>query len=422
VSGSGLSGAQVATPGQEGLDGTPRPRVLVLARNFPNPELPTLGIWTERMVRASREVAEPTVVAPVPYVPVFLRSDDFSRFRRIPRERDAGGIPVFHPRVPVGPGYSLHAVEADLAYPFLRRLVDRLHRQRPFDLIHAHFIYPDGVLAARLGRRYGLPVVTTEHAPWLPWFGRHPRVRRLVASALPRIQVVSVVSERLRDTVIGAMGRDILTELIPNVVDTDTFVPREDGEQADPNQILFVGVVRHVKGLDILVRALARLAHRVPDVKLRVVGAPFYRGYARDADQVRALIHALGLSSRVDFTGQASPTEVAEAMRQSAVLVVPSRSEMFPTVILEALASGTPVVATRCGGPEEILTPATGRLVPTEDPAALADAIEDVLAAPHAFDAVTLHEYAASRYGPAATRERFRRLYSLALEGERAAV
>jgi teichuronic acid biosynthesis glycosyltransferase TuaC len=395
-----------------------RPRVLVIARTFPSPALPTLGIWAERMVTVSTAIAEPTVVAPVPYAPPIPWSGYFSRFRHVPHRRLTEGVEVHHPRVPAGPGYLLHSIDAVLAYPFLRRLADRLHRDRPFDLIHAHFIYPDGVIAARLGQRYGIPVVTTEHAPWLPWFDDYPRVRRLVETALRSIHVVSAVSESHRRNLLEAVGPGFRTVVLPNVLDTRTFRLDEPHIEPDRNQILFVGVVRHVKGLDILVRALALLADRRPALRLQVVGAPFFRGYARDAQKVHELIASLRLTDRVRFTGQATPAEVARAMRSSAMLVVPSRREIFSAVTIEALGSGIPVIATRCGGPEEILTPTTGRLVPTEDPLALAAGIEDVLDNRSGFDPRQLHEYAAERFGPEASRARFRRLYAGALAGE----
>jgi glycosyltransferase involved in cell wall biosynthesis len=372
------------------------------------------------MVVASSEGAEPTVVAPVPYAPPIPWSSYFSRFRDVPRRRSTAGVEVHHPRVPAGPGYLLHSIDADLAYPSVRRVADRLHRGRPFDLIHAHFIYPDGVIAARLGQRYGVPVVTTEHAPWLPWFDDYPRVRRLVGTALETIHVVSAVSESHRRNLLEAVGPGIRTVVLPNVLDTRTFNLGEPPHQPDGNQILFVGVVRHVKGLDILVRALALLANRRPALRLQVVGAPFFRGYARDAQKVHELIASLRLTDRVRFTGQATPAEVARAMRRSALLVVPSRREIFSAVTIEALGSGIPVVATRCGGPEEILTPTTGRLVPTEDPQALADGIEDVLDNRATFDPRRLHEYAAGRFGPEPSRARFRRLYADALGVEAA--
>jgi glycosyltransferase involved in cell wall biosynthesis len=124
---------------------------------------------------------------------------------------------------------------------------------------------------------------------------------------------------------------------------------------------------------------------------------------------VRSLVRALGLSDRVRFLGEVTPADVAALMRNSAVLVVPSRRETFSLVTAEALASGTPVVATRCGGPEEILTDDYGQLTDVDDPAALAIAIGSVLT--RTFDLAQLRQYAVERFGTAAAAERLGRLY-----------
>jgi teichuronic acid biosynthesis glycosyltransferase TuaC len=389
----------------------PRLQVLVLARNYPNNVMPTLGIWTQRLVLSSSRVVDPTVIAPVPYAPPFLPIEAFNRFRRVaPRRREAG-YDVLHPRVPFPPGYALHRFEAALIWPLVRRLADRLHEERRFDLIHAHFIYPDGILAARLGRRYGLPVVTTEGAPWRPWFDDYPAVRTQVLQALPSIRMVLPVSTWLERNIVDAVGGRVTTRVVHNVVDEAVFTPSETDSSWDPDQVLFVGVVRRVKGLDILVRAFATLASRRPTLRLLVVGGAFYRGYQRDEDEVRRLVGELGLAGRIRFAGQSSPAEVATAMRRSALLVVPSRRETFSSVSAEAIACGTPVVATRCGGPEDIITPENGRLVPTEDPEALARAIDEMLKLRAQFDRRALHADMVARFGIQVTAARLAKVY-----------
>jgi len=386
-----------------------KPRVLVLARNYPNKAFPTLGLWTERLVAASRIVADPTVVAPVPYAPPLVPLSSVRRFRAVERGSTQDGVRVPHPRVLAGPGQLLHAFDARLAYPSIRKSVIDLHRVTPFDVIHAHFIYPEGVIASRLGAELGVPVVSSEHAMWRPWLDRHASVRRQVERALPRIARITAVSEALRESIVALYGDAVPVDVIPNVVDERIFVaPRED-EPRDPHHLLFVGLIRHVKGLDVLVRALSHLVPDNPDLHLSVAGGSFYRAYERDAAAVRDLVRALGVSDRVRFLGEVAPNDVGALMRRSALLVVPSRRETFSLVTAEALASGTPVVATRCGGPEEILTDETGQLTDVDDAAALAIAIESTLN--RSYDRAALRRYAVDRFGSSAAAERLGRLY-----------
>ena len=386
-----------------------KPRVLVLARNYPNNAFPTLGLWTERLVAASRMVADPTVVAPVPYAPPLVPAASVRRFRSVERQSTRDGVPVHHPRVPAGPGQLLHAFDARLAYPAVRKAVIELHRASPFDVIHAHFIYPEGVIASRLGAELGVQVVSSEHAMWRPWLDRHASVRRQVERALPRIARITAVSESLRASITGLFGDAVPVDIIPNVVDERIFVAPGQDEWRDPHHLLFVGLIRQVKGLDVLVRALGHLLLEHPDLHLTVAGGSFYRAYERDAAAVRDLVRALGLTDRVRFLGEVAPNDVATLMRRSALLVVPSRRETFSLVTAEALASGTPVVATRCGGPEEIVTEETGQLTEVDDAAALAIAIESTLG--RTYDPAALRRYAVDRFGSAAAAERLGRLY-----------
>lgn len=386
-----------------------KPRVLVLARNYPNNAFPTLGLWTERLVAASRSVADPTVVAPVPYAPPLVPAASVRRFRSVERNSVRDGVTVQYPRVIAGPGQLLHAFDARLAYPSIRKAIIELHRAVPFDVIHAHFIYPEGVIASRVATELGVKVVSSEHAMWRPWLDRHASVRRQVERALPRIARITAVSESLRASITGLFGDAVPVDVIPNVVDERVFVAPRPDEPRDPHHLLFVGLIRHVKGLDVLVRALSHLLPEYPDLHLTVAGGSFYRAYERDAAAVRALVQALGLTDHVRFLGEVAPNDVAALMRRAALLVVPSRRETFSLVTAEALASGTPVVATRCGGPEEILTEETGLLTEPDDPAALAIAIESALS--RSFDPAVLRRYAIDRFGSAAAAERLGRLY-----------
>ena len=382
---------------------TDRPRVLVLAQNYPSPVHPTRGLWVERLVRATLPHADPTVIAPVPW-----------RAARAPAQPrlDPAGFPVWHPAVLGGVTHHLHPVEARLGFPRIRRLADRLHAEQSFDLIHAHFVYPDGVVAARLGRRYGIPVVTTEHAFWRPWLDRYPGVRAQVLAALPDIHTVSGVSEAVRAQVHEMVGGTVRTSVLHPVVDDRTFNGGSDAARYDPGQLLFVGFIRHVKGLDVAVHALARLARTHPTLRLKVVGdASLFRAYRRDQDAVRALVDRLALGGRVTFAGAMTPAAVAAEMRRSALLVVPSRRETFSSVTAEALACGTPVVATRCGGPQEILTGADGVLVAVDDPEALADGITDVLDRRASFGSADISARAIARFGWSAAAGRITALY-----------
>ncbi len=375
-------------------------RVLVLSRNYPNPGLPLLGLWAQRLVHSATGFCQTKVVAPVPYVPPLVArfAPYFSRYKDVPRQRWDGDIEVFHPRLAIGPGQSLYAFEALSYAQAVLPTIQRMRRDFPFDVIHAHFTYPDGVAAVLLGRLYGIPVIITEHTLWLPWM-RHKRlVRHQAAWAARNCSAHIAVSEAVRDHIGQITGDPDKVKVIPNVVDGAVFT-RAQNQQRTPGQILFVGIVRASKGLDLLLHALHELRRARPEVRLKVVGEPFYRAYRQEADRLAQLTDQLGLADCVELVGGKSPADTAQLMAQSEVVVLPSRRESFGAVLIEALACGTPVVATRCGGPEDIVTPAVGRLVPPEDPHALASALAEVLDNQQAYASDALRRYALAHFG-----------------------
>lgn len=399
--------------------GAARLKVLTLSRNYPNRALPRLGLWAQRLTQCVARFAEVKVVAPAPYMPPLpnvgpLR--DFARYRTVVRHWWDGPVEVLQPRLLVGPGYRFHQIDtapyALAAIPAVRRL----RRRFPFDLIHAHFGYPDGVVACLLGKAFGVPVVMTEHAPWLPWMRQYPLTARQAVWAARGCAAHVAVSHSLADTMVAVTGDAAKVHVIPNVVDGDIFRPRPDLARR-PGQVLFVGATRYCKGVDVLLEALVHLRRHHPEARLVLAGEAFYRSYQQEADRLRALASTLGVADAVEWVGGKSGEEAAALMAQSAVVVLPSRAESFGAVLIEALACGTPVVATRCGGPEEIVTPAVGALVPLEDPAALAAALGAILEGRQTYPPAALRQYALDRYGVEAVSGQLAQLYGQVLGG-----
>jgi len=389
-----------------------RPRVLVLSRNYPNNLMELLGVWAERLVRHTAAFCEPVVVAPVPYVPPIPGLPSYyAQYRKIERRARRDGIDVHHPRFLAGPGYSLYDLEPAAYYAGVRGLVDRLHRRDPFELIHAVFTYPDGVVGTLLGKRLGLPVVITEQVPWGPWLDRQPRVRRQSVWAARRARAVLALSTSVQESIRRWAGPEPEVRVVPNGVDGDVFVPCEDPRDRDPDQILYAGRFDFVKGADVLLGAMRLLLERRPSSRLLVIGGSYYRRKRLEEERIRRMAVELGLDGRVRFTDPVPGPELARAMRRSAVLVLPSRAESFGTVLVEALSCGTPVVATRCGGPEDIVTESVGVLVPVEDERALADGMESVLVNRSRYDPSALRAYALERFSWRSVAERVAAVY-----------
>jgi glycosyltransferase involved in cell wall biosynthesis len=393
-----------------------RPKVLVLSKNYPNPVFDVLGLWVENLVRDSTKYCEPKVISPVPYCPPILGMPEYyARLRSIPRRCQTDAIDIFHPRMLVGPGHSLYSFESRAYYRAALPVAKHLRHDFPFDLIHAHFTYPDGVAAVRLGKKFGVPVIITEHVPWGPWTDHNAFVHRESVKAVEECAFHVAVSGPVRESVVQAVGASGKLRVIPVAVDGTIFQTREDGDHPPPTQLLFIGAIRPVKGVDILLRAMRLLVDSGRNVTLALVGESYFKSYRREYDRLRQMVEDLGLKSRVHFVGKRRPPELVHSIQESAVLVLPSRAESFGVVLVEALSCGIPVVATRCGGPEDIVTEDVGLLVPPEDPAALAAGIAQVLDRRRNYNPTKLRAYALERFGLESVGQRLQKLYVEAL-------
>ena len=243
---------------------------------------------------------------------------------------------------------------------------------------------------------WNVPLVVTEHAPWTGWLER-PGVRGPALAAAEYATRIIAVSNYVRETIVEYTGDGARVDVIPNGVDGSLYRPSADAR--DENLILYVGVINFNKGIDVLLEALPDVIGRRADARVELVGGSFYRDTRLQQEELEARASALGLGGRVSFVGHLSPHEVAERMAASAVLVLPSRAESFGSVLIEALACGTPVVATRCGGPEDIVHPAVGKLVPKENAEALADALVEVMDDRDKYPPEALREDALRRFG-----------------------
>lgn len=375
-----------------------RLHVLVVSWNYPTPAAPQRGLWVQRMCEAAAAQADVTVIVPTPWVPPFVPVPAISRFRRVPRHAAANGVEVHFPRVPGSIEYFTHDLDARLSAGSVMATARRLHEEKPFDVLHAHFIYPDGVIASRIGRELGLPVMTSEHAFWTPWLADKPSQAAQVAEALPHVKLIAPVSEFLRENVAGYLGGRVETTVLPNVVDDQVFFPAP--RERDPDEILYVGLVRKFKRVDVLLRAVGLARKERPSLRLRLLSANAFRAYGRDRREMHEVIREQGLESAITLVNGADPPAVAEAMRRCALVAVSStRRETFCSVAAEALACGTPLAITRCGGPEEFVTPGDGVMVDADDPAKLARAILEVHERRASYDPEALHARITGRFG-----------------------
>jgi glycosyltransferase involved in cell wall biosynthesis len=172
-------------------------------------------------------------------------------------------------------------------------------------------------------------------------------------------------------------GHGMASAVVPNIVDTRRFSPLAKGETRDPKQLLVARNLEALYGNDIALRALAIVRQRHADVRMLIAGS------GPQEAELRALAAQLGLGDNVRFTGRLDRDDMARLLQRSALSVNPTRVDNMPNSVLEAMASGTPVVSTHVGGvPYMVKHRETAWLVPPDDPQALADAVLHLLENP----------------------------------------
>jgi glycosyltransferase involved in cell wall biosynthesis len=254
-----------------------------------------------------------------------------------------------------------------------------LKRRFRFDLIDAHYCYPDGVAAVLLGRSLGRPVVITARGTDVSLIPEYRIPRRLIRWAAVQAAGVVAVSGALRERLneLGMPGSRV--EVLRNGVDLELFAPqdravarRELGLDAAGRLVLSVGWLIPRKGHDLAIRAAAAM----PEVTLLIVGE------GPQAAALKRLAEQLGSTERVHFLEAMPQERLALVYSAADVLLLASSREGLPNVVLEALACGTPVVATAVSGTPEIVAPQAGLLVRERTPEAIVCALRAVLAEP----------------------------------------
>jgi len=349
-------------------------KILTFSTLFPNAAKPHHGIFTETTLRHQLETGQITakVVAPVPWFPFSGdRFGGYSVLARAPKTETRIGVDVHHPRFAVLPKIGMHLAPMSLACAakgVIGRLLDEGY---DFDVIDAHYFYPDGVAAALLGKYFNKPVVISALGTDINLILRYPIPRRMILWAAAQAAEVITVCEALRTEMIryGADGRRITT--LRNGVDLQLFKPvsRDETRRAlglDGFTLLSVGYLDPRKGHHLVIQALPQLA----DVRLMIAGSGPERG------RLEALARALGVAERVTFLGPLTQDVLRQYYGAADALVLASSREGWANVLLEAMACGTPVVASNVWGtPEVVRAPAAGVLMEALTAQGVADGV-----------------------------------------------
>ena len=338
-------------------------RIITFTSLYPNAEMPSRGVFVENRLRHLIEDTdiESIVIAPVPWFP-FSRyvNEEYKKFATSPRKEVRHNIQVFHPRYIHLPkiGMLLQPYAMALSAYFIFKKLLRSGYQ--FDLIDAHYFYPDGVAAAFLAKWLNKPFVVTARGTDLNLIPQMSLPRKMIAYAAKKANGLITVCRALKDVLVelGVDGEKVMP--LRNGVDLDMFKPPSHRDELRKTlsisgvTLLSVGYLIERKGHDFIIEALQHL----PDINLLIAGD------GPEKNSLLDLTKKLGLEKRVTFLGSVPHDRLKDYYGAVDIMVLASSREGWANVLLESMASGTPVVATDIWGtPEVVACPEAGVLV-----------------------------------------------------------
>ena len=407
------------------LDRAPVPRneqlrVLVLSHMFPHPDQPMLGCFVAEQVAALRDLGsmDARVLSGRPYwmnqtrSPLLLRSlnRNYYKFHDSCRWVEYGGVPVkFVP-------YRILTSRWSHGWTYrasLLRGIKEIQKGFPFQIIHAHTAYLDGTVGLAIARKFGVPRMITEHTGPFSNLLSQRVTRALVTRSLRGANRVIAVSSALHRDIFAVMqpGDSEKMLVLPNGTDLQAFrLPRKWDPDPDHPRLIFVGAFVESKNLTLLLEAFSRVAQQIPGATLRLIGG------APSLEEERQLtdhIARLELQDRVSLQGHTAREEVARILREKCDLcVLPSKIETFGCVLTEAMACGKPVVSTRCGGPEDIITADfLGQLCENENADGLTQALLEVIRNLRQYDSARIRRHVEQHFDYQSVATRLDSLY-----------
>ncbi len=367
-------------------------RVLTFGTLYPDATRPQNGIFVEHRLRhlVAQGGIEARVVAPVPWFPLANPAfGEWSVFSRVPNHENRFGIAIEHPRFVAIPKIGMSLAPGLLALGARATLARAIADGFDFDVIDAQYFYPDGVAAIMLGRHFRRPVTITARGSDLNVIAQYRVPRRMIIAAARGAAGLITVCSALK-TMLVEMGIPASSvEVLRNGVDLGLFQPPADREGlrcrlgVAGTILISVGNLVPLKGHDLVIRAMRNL----PDLHLVIAGT----GPVESA--LRQLAEREGVAHRTRFLGRVDQAALGDWYGAADALVLASRSEGLANVLLEAMACGTPVVATRVGGtPEIVAAPAAGELIVARTPEGIADSIRRLIS--RGIDRVQTRRYA----------------------------
>jgi glycosyltransferase involved in cell wall biosynthesis len=328
------------------------------------------------------------------------------------RVEDENGLRVirsFYLKLPGSEKYNIQGWARQTVRIYLKYVKQFGHP----DLILAHSVTWAGYAAYLIRREHGTPYLIVEHRSFLVWSTEEarqmvkpfhvPLFERAYGHCKKLVLVSDSQKKGMESLVPSVLGKSMV---IPNMIREDLFLPPAEPRQSDSFVFLWAGRLEAVKGVDLLLEATKLLADQSDrEFQVRLAG----KGSLREELEQQAKM--LGVTPRVSFLGRLSREEMQEEMKGANCFVLPSRYEAFGVALIEAMATGLPVIASRSGGPEALVNTENGLLIDPGSAGKLAGAMQDMMSHMDRYSAREIRKQTLKKYGQIPVMEQYGRLF-----------
>jgi L-malate glycosyltransferase len=340
--------------------------ILIIPSWYATNSNPTNGSFFREQAMALKEAGHNVIVA---FVEVRLASRDL--FSEKVDIKDDNGIKTY--RIIQGKIPKTGNIGTVIAFRRgLIKIIKNLYNRENIDIVHLHSCIWGGIGAVSASRKLNIPLVITEHSSYYSRYRVKMIEKLILRYSFKSANKVISVSNSLRE-IISKYKSNI--EVIPNMVDCDKVLSiiNKKNNLGEEGQFTFLSLcyLKKNKGIDILIRAFSTY-FRGKEVKLIIAGD------GPERENLENLSKELGILEQVEFKGALNRDEVYKVMSNCNIFVLPSRFETFGVVLIEALANGKPVISTRNGGANDIVTDENGILVDIDDIEGLGKAMVDL--------------------------------------------
>lgn len=323
-------------------------RVFYISNLYPNPIYPNIASFNRQQINALRKYCEVEVVAPIPWTAL-------SKNKLTQRCRVENGVIIHHPTYYYIP-YVMRMFYGEFFYYSIKHLSSSLLTKNKFDLIYSSWLYPDSWAAAKLAKKFNIPLFVKVHGSDVNRLKPGNSITRSSLEVALQAKKLLCVSKALKIKLVHFGVPEFKLEVLYNGVDRSIFHPmklqdvrRQLNIDSDVFLVLYVGNLKKEKGIYELITSFKAVSGSIDkQSRLVIIGSGTYGATAKQ------LVSSLNMTDIVQFLGSQPLETIALWMNAASLLCLPSYMEGVPNVVLEALMCGTTVIATAVGGIPEL--------------------------------------------------------------------